>query len=79
MADESAELQSGRYELEQQLRQLEAYVGRAEASGETLPPQVHEMVIRLQEIMQALSGLASSIAPAESSTGEHQSNAHDDA
>lgn len=64
MADEPAELATGRYELEQQLRQLEAFVERAEASGEDLPPQVHEMVIRLQEIMQALSGLASTIAPA---------------
>ena len=43
-----------------QLRQLEAFVSRAEAQGEALPPEAAEMVSRLREIMEALDGLASS-------------------
>ena len=43
-----------------QLRQLEAFVTRAEAEGEALPPEAAEMVARLREIMEALDGLATS-------------------
>ena len=43
-----------------QLRQLEAFVARAESDGDTLPREAVEMVARLREIMQALEGLSSS-------------------
>ena len=43
-----------------QLRQLEAFVARADAEGEALPPEAAEMVARLREIMEALDGLATS-------------------
>ena len=44
-----------------QLRQLEAFVARAEAEGDQLPAQATEMVARLKEIVEALDGLTSSL------------------
>ena len=45
--------------LAAQLRQLEAFVARAESDGDALPPEAMEMVARLREIMHALDGLSS--------------------
>ena len=45
--------------LTEQLRQLEAFVARAEAQGDALPPEAAEMVVKLREIIAALEGLAS--------------------
>lgn len=47
--------------LADQLRQLEAFVARAEAAGGDLPPEAVEMVDKLKEIIQALEGLTSSL------------------
>ena len=47
--------------LATQLRQLEAFVARAESDGEELPPAALEMIARLREIMQALDGLSSTL------------------
>lgn len=46
--------------LAEQLRQLEAFVARAELEGEHLPREAMEMVARLREIIHALEGLTSS-------------------
>jgi TolA-binding protein len=51
--------------LAQQLRQLEAFVARAEQEGEELPAEAVEMVARLKEIVQALDSLTSSLGVAE--------------
>jgi hypothetical protein len=52
---------SGRAGLAAQLRELEAFVARNEASGDDLPPEAIEMIARLREIVQALDGLTSSM------------------
>jgi hypothetical protein len=51
----------GREGLAAQLRELEAFVAKYDASGESLPPAAREMVERLREIVQALDGLTSSL------------------
>jgi hypothetical protein len=58
---EISDAASGRDGLAAQLRQLEAFVARSEASGGDLPPEAVEMVARLREIVQALDGLTSSM------------------
>lgn len=55
---------AGREGLAAQLRELEAFVERATASGESLPPEALEMIARLREIVQALDGLTSSLGEA---------------
>ncbi len=50
---------TGRAGLESQLRELEAFVARTEAGGESLPPEAVEMVQRLREIVHALEQLTS--------------------
>lgn len=52
---------SGREGLAAQLRELEAFVQRAESGGDSMPPQALEMIARLREIVQALDGLAASM------------------
>ena len=47
--------------LATQLRQLEAFVARAESDGDELPPAALEMIGRLREIMQALDGLSATL------------------
>jgi hypothetical protein len=47
--------------LAAQLRELEAFVARAAAEGEEMPPAAREMVARLREVVQALDGLTSSL------------------
>jgi hypothetical protein len=51
----------GRDGLAAQLRELEDFVARSDASGEPLPPEALEMVSRLREIVKALDGLTSSL------------------
>jgi hypothetical protein len=51
---------AGREGLATQLRELEAYIARAESAGDTLPAGAVEMIERLREIVRALDGLASS-------------------
>jgi hypothetical protein len=48
--------------LATQLSELEAFVARAEADGDEVPPEALEMVERLREIVRALDGLTSSLA-----------------
>lgn len=52
---------AGRDGLAAQLRELEAFIARAEAGGESLPPEAVEMIDRLREIVRALDGLTSSL------------------
>jgi hypothetical protein len=52
---------AGRDGLASQLRELEAFVAKADADGETLPPAAKEMIERLREIVRALDGLTSSM------------------
>jgi hypothetical protein len=52
---------AGREGLAAQLRELEEFVAKSEASGEELPPEATEMVKRLREIVRALDGLTSSL------------------
>ena len=52
---------AGRDGLAAQLRELEQFVARSEAAGESLPPEALEMVTRLREIVKALEGLTSSL------------------
>jgi hypothetical protein len=59
--DVTPEAASPRDGLAQQLRQLEAFVARAEQEGEELPAEAVEMVARLKEIVQALDSLTSSL------------------
>ena len=63
--EEAADVASGRAGLETQLRALEAFVARSEASGDELPPEAVEMIARLREIVHALNGLTSSMGNAE--------------
>ncbi len=56
--------------LAQQLRQLEDFVARAEAAGDTLPSEATEMIARLREIVRALDALTSTLASPESSGPE---------
>ena len=58
-ADRASAAETPREGLAAQLRQLEAFVARAESDGEALPPEAMEMVARLREIMHALDGLSS--------------------
>jgi hypothetical protein len=52
---------AGRDGLASQLRELEAFVAKADAQGEALPPEAKEMIERLREIVRALDGLTSSM------------------
>ena len=52
---------AGRDGLAAQLRELEAFVAKSEASGDGMPPEAVEMIVRLREIVLALDGLTSSI------------------
>lgn len=47
--------------LAAQLRELEAFVAKADAAGDEMPPEAREMVERLREIVSALDGLTSSL------------------
>lgn len=47
--------------LAAQLRELEAFVQKSEAAGESLPVEAREMVDRLREIVRALEELTSSL------------------
>ena len=58
-ADGASAAATPREGLAAQLRQLEAFVARAESDGDALPPEAMEMVARLREIMHALDGLSS--------------------
>lgn len=64
--------------LATQLRQLEAFVARAESDGDTLPPEAVEMVVRLREIMQALEGLNSSFEGSGAESPPHPTAAEQD-
>lgn len=44
-----------------QLRELEAFVEKSDAAGESLPVEAREMVERLREIVRALEALTSSL------------------
>jgi hypothetical protein len=52
---------AGREGLASQLRELEAFVAKSEAAGESMPPEAAEMIERLREIVRALEGLTSSL------------------
>ena len=52
---------AGRAGLATQLHELEAFIAKAEADGEALPPEALEMIARLREIVRALDGLTSSL------------------
>jgi hypothetical protein len=52
---------AGRAGLASQLRELEAFVARADADGEALPPEAQQMIERLREIVRALDDLTSSL------------------
>jgi hypothetical protein len=52
---------AGRAGLASQLRELEAFIGKAKANGEELPPEALEMIERLREIVQALDALTASL------------------
>jgi hypothetical protein len=56
---------SGRDGLAAQLRDLEAFVARSDAAGDSLPPEAHEMIARLREIVAALDGLTASLGEPE--------------
>lgn len=56
-----ADAASGRDGLAAQLRELEAFIARSDASGEPPFPGAVEMVERLREILTALDGLTSSL------------------
>ena len=60
--EELTDAAAGRAGLAAQLRQLEAFAARSVSAGEELPPQAKEMIARLREIVQALDGLAASMA-----------------
>ena len=60
--DDAASAALGRADLAAQLQHLEQFATRAVAAGEELPPQLVEMIARLREIVQALDGLAASMA-----------------
>ncbi len=47
--------------LAAQLKELEAFVAKADAAGDEMPPEAREMVERLREIVSALDGLTSSL------------------
>lgn len=50
-----------RADLAAQLRELEAFVERSDAAGESLPDEAREMVDRLREIVRALEALTTSL------------------
>ena len=60
--DDAANAAMGRADLAAQLQHLEQFATRAVSAGEELPPQLVEMIARLREIVQALDGLAASMA-----------------
>jgi len=59
----------GRASLAAQLRQLEDFAARAASEGDSVPPQATEMIAHLREIVQALDGLAASMAERPMSDG----------
>lgn len=61
-AAEDAVSATGRASLAAQLRQLEDFAARAASDGDSVPPQATEMIAHLREIVQALDGLAASMA-----------------
>lgn len=56
---------AGRDGLVSQLRELEAFVARADVEGDELPPEALEMMARLREIVHALDGLTASFGTEE--------------
>lgn len=52
---------AGRAGLVSQLHELEAFVERSKAQGDSLPPEALEMIARLREIVTALDGLTASL------------------
>ncbi len=63
---------AGRDGLVSQLRELEAFVARADAEGDELPPEAVEMMARLKEVVHALDGLTASFSQEErTSAQEH--------
>jgi hypothetical protein len=46
-----------RKDFAEKLQQLEAFMEKAKASGEDIPPEAHEIVAHLHEIIDALAGL----------------------
>lgn len=59
---EAANAAAGRAGLLAQLKQLEDFAARTVSEGDALPPQATEMILHLREIVEALDGLASSMA-----------------
>jgi len=51
-----------RDDLAGKLREVEAFIARAESNGEELPPEAAEVLARLREIVQALEGLSADLA-----------------
>lgn len=62
-SEELPDPMAGREGLAAQLRELEAFVAKSAADGESLPPEALEMMTKLREIVQALDGLTSSFEP----------------
>jgi hypothetical protein len=58
--DELPDAISNRDRLKAQLGQLEAYVERATAAGELVPPEAADLVQRLREVVLALDSLTAS-------------------
>lgn len=59
--DKQPDPAAGRDALKAQLRELEAFLAKAESEGESLPPAATEMVERLREIVSALDALTASL------------------
>jgi hypothetical protein len=53
---------AGRAGLLAQLRQLEDFAARTVSEGDAPPPEATEMILHLRQIVEALDGLASSMA-----------------
>jgi hypothetical protein len=60
-ADERPLGDAERAGLAAQLRELEAFVEKSDAAGESLPTEAREMMDRLREIVRALEELSSSL------------------
>lgn len=52
---------AGSEALKAQLLQLEAFVARANAEGDPIPPTALEMIERLRELVRALDGFTASL------------------
>jgi hypothetical protein len=53
---------AGRAGLLAQLRQLEDFAARTVSEGDALPAEATEMILHLRQIVEALDGLAASMA-----------------